>query len=125
MKAVMYKTAGVEMKMVDIKGKLYCSTHQLMENFGVKDEEALKKAIQYRGRNRLSKVYLGDVIAANDLSDQDLIVLGIGRPDRNERLWTEDDLYDFAWIIDTYKADLMQENILDTLERKATYTCKK
>ena len=124
MQLVKYETCGLEMEMVDIRGKLYCSTPQLMENFGV-EEVPLKKAIQYRGRRRLSKVYLGDVIAANDLSGLDLEMLGIDSQDRNERLWTEDDLSDFAWILDTAKADRMQENMLDLLERKATSTCIK
>lgn len=124
MQLVKHKMCDVEFEMVDIKGKLYCSIGHLMEGFGV-DEIPLKKAIQYKGSGRLSKQYLGDVIATSDLSIEDIAMLKIKSADRNERLWVEGDLPDFAWILETEEAKKVRENMLDILKGKATFTCNK
>jgi len=122
MQLVKHKMCNVEFEMVDIKGKLYCSIGHLMEGFGV-EEIPLKKAIQYKGSGRLTKQYLGDVIATSDLSIEDITMLKIKSADRNERLWMEKDLPDFAWMLETEEAKKVRESMLNIIKGEAVVTC--
>lgn len=124
MELVKHRLCDIEFNMVDIRGKLYCGIGHLMEGFDI-DEEPLKKAIHYKGSGRLSKIYLGDVIATCDLSLDDQAMLASTKVDRNTRLWTEDDIPELAWILDCEVAKVLRGEMTTVLKGKATRTCNK
>ena len=97
MKLVKYTLCDIELMMVDIEGTLYCSTPQLEEVFGA-DESNLTKLVR-KHSEEFSKATCEILTRYNVPLKEILDGLGLKRLRKNTRLWSEDDVIGFTWLV--------------------------
>lgn len=97
MKLVKYTLCDIELVMVDIEGILYCSTPQLERVFGAGRSNLSKLVRRYP--QEFSQATCEMLMGYNVPRKAVLEGLELERARKNTRLWSEDDVIGFTWMV--------------------------
>lgn len=97
MELVKYTLCDIELMMVDIDGTLYCSTPQLEKVFCV-PRNNLPRLVQ-NNPGEFSRTTLEDLTSSLGCPKELVDGLGLKRFRKNTRLWSEDDVIGFTWLV--------------------------
>lgn len=97
MQLVKYTLCNIELMMVDIKGTLYCSTKQVEDIFRC-ERGSLMNIANQRYKEDFSDTRLSDVELQGVTKDDISKALNT-RFQKNTRIWSEDDVLEFAYHV--------------------------
>ena len=116
-----YKVLGIELGMVSINGKFWCTGGQLAKLFGSSSADTIKKVYQ-RNKRRFSGTRLMDLLCGTNCPSQDLRkALGAKQLRKDAVMYNSRDVLSMGLILNGDEAAAFQSDVLDMIEAQATF----
>jgi len=116
-----YKVLGIELGMVSIDGKFWCTGGQLAKLFGSSSADTINRAYR-RNRRRFSGTRLADLLSRTICPAQDLRkALGSKQLRKDAVMYNSRDVLSMGLILNGDEAAAFQSDVLDMIEAQATF----
>ena len=116
-----YKVMGIELGMVSINGKFWCTGGQLGNLFGKTQKDTLQSAYR-RNRHRFSGTRLADLLRCSNCTPNELrSALGAKRLRKDAVVYNSRDVLSMGLILNGDEAAAFQSDVLDMIEAQATF----
>jgi len=116
-----YKVLGIELGMVSINGKFWCTGGQLAKLFGSASARTIAKAYR-RNQRRFSGTRLADLLRVTDCNPKELrCALNCKKLQKDAIVYNSRDVLSMGLILNGDEAAAFQSDVLDMIEAQATF----
>jgi len=116
-----YKVLGIELGMVSIDGKFWCTGGQLAKLFGSSSANSIAKAYR-RNQRRFSGTRLADLLSRTNCPAKELRnALRASRLRKDAIVYNSRVVLSMGLILDGDEAAAFQSDVLDMIEAQATF----